>query len=59
MSFTGNTVLSFRVLSFTNRSLIMPNAGSTGTEVSRAVTSKELRQSPSRNVNLLAYSANC
>ena len=33
MSLTGNTVLSFRVLSFSNRSLIIPNAGSTGTEV--------------------------
>ena len=33
MSLTSNIVLSFRLLSCFNRSLIMPNAGSTGTEV--------------------------
>ena len=37
MSFTHNTVLSLRVLSFSNISLIMANTGSTGTEVNRAV----------------------
>ena len=39
MSLTGNNILSFRVLYFSNRSLIMLNAGFTGTEVNRAVTS--------------------
>ena len=39
MSLTCNTVLSFRVLSFSDRSLIRPNAGSTGTEVKKVVTS--------------------
>ena len=38
MSLTGNTVLSIRVLSFSSRPLIMPNAGATGTEVTKAVT---------------------
>ena len=54
MSLTGNTVLSFRVLSFSSRSLIMSSAGSTGTQVNRAVTSYELRHSPGISVTLLA-----
>ena len=47
MSLTGNTVLSFKVLSFSNRSLTMPVAGSIGTGVNRAVTLYELRHSQS------------
>ena len=43
MSLTDNTVLSFRVL---YRSLMIPNAGITGTEVNRAVTSYDLRHFP-------------
>ena len=39
MSLSSNTVLSFRVLSFFNRSLIIPNDGSAGNEVNRDVTS--------------------
>ena len=39
MSLTGNTVLTFKVLSCSNGSLIMFNASSTGTEVNKAVTS--------------------
>ena len=54
MSLTGNTVLSFIVLSFSYRSLIIPSAGSIGTEVNGAVTSYELRHSPGSNVTLLA-----
>ena len=34
----SNTVLSFMVLSFSSKSLIMPNAGSAATEVNKAVT---------------------
>ena len=56
MSLTGNTVLSFTVLSFSSRSLIMPSAGSSGTEVNRALTSHEMRHSPGINVTLLACS---
>ena len=56
MSLTGNAVLSFRVLPFSNRSLIMPSIGSIGIEVHRAVTSYELRHSPGNNVTLLACS---
>ena len=59
MSLTSNIVLFFRVLSFSDRSLIIPNAGSTGTEVNKAVTSLELRQSPGSNVTLFACSTNC
>ena len=40
MPVTSDTVLSFRGLSFSNRSLIIPSAESTQTEVNRAVTSK-------------------
>ena len=43
MSLSGNTVLSFRVLSFSNRSLIIPGAGSIGTEMNRSLTLHELR----------------
>ena len=39
MSLTSNTVLSLRAVSFSNRSLMMLRAGSTGTEVNRAGTS--------------------
>ena len=39
MSLMGNTALSFRVLPCSSISLIMPNAGSAGTEVDKAVTS--------------------
>ena len=39
MSFTMSTVLSLRVESFSNRSLMTFRAGSTGTEVNRADTS--------------------
>ena len=52
MSLTSNTILSCRVLSFPIRSLIVPSAGSTGTDVNRAVTSYELRHSPGSNVTL-------
>ena len=57
MSLTGNTVLTFIVLSFSSRSLIVPSTGSIGTEVNRAVTSYELRHSPGISVTLLACSA--
>ena len=39
MSLTSITVLSFRVLSFANRSLMILMAGSIGTEVNKADTS--------------------
>ena len=39
MSLTANTVLSLRVWSLSNRSLMMFRAGSTGTDVNRADTS--------------------
>ena len=54
MSLTGRSVLYFRVLSFSNISLIVPNAGSTGTKVNKAITSYELRHSPGDNATLLA-----
>ena len=38
MSLTSNIVLFFIVLYFSNRSLIIPNARFTGTEVNRTVT---------------------
>ena len=41
---------------YRGRSLIMPSAGSTGTEVNRSVKSYELRHSPGINVTLLACS---
>ena len=56
MSLTSYTVLSFRVLSFPSRSLIMSSAGSTGTEVNKAVTSYDLRHSPGINITLLTCS---
>ena len=56
MSLTSNTVLSFRMFSSANRFLSMPIAVSTGTEVNKAVRSKELRYSPGNNVTLLACS---
>ena len=56
MSLTGNTVLTLTVLSFSNRSSIIPNAGSAGPEVNRAVTSYEWKHSSGSNVTLLACS---
>ena len=53
---SGNTVLSFRVLSHSNRSLIILKTGSAGTEVNKAVTLYELRHSPGCIVTLLAGS---
>ena len=53
---TSNTVLSFRVLSCSNRHLIIQKAGSTGTEVNKAVTSYELNHSPSCEVTFFACS---
>ena len=46
MSLTSNTVLSFRVLSCSNISLIISNTGTTGTEVNKAVTSQEIEAFP-------------
>ena len=54
MSLTGNTALSYRMLSCSNKQLIMPKAGSTRTEVNKAVTLYELRNSSGCNVTLLA-----
>ena len=56
MSLTINTVLSFRVWTFSSRSLIMPSAGYIETEVNRAVTSYKLMYSLGSNVTLLACS---
>ena len=50
MLLTANTVLSLRVWSLSNRSLMMLRAGSTGTNVNRADTSQELRHSPGAKV---------
>ena len=54
MSLTGNTVLYFRVLSSSNKPLILPKTGSTGTEVNKAETSYELRHSTGCSVIFLA-----
>ena len=50
---TGNTHLSLKVSSFSNRSLIMLRTGSMGTDVNNAVTLYELRHSPGRRVTSL------
>ena len=54
MSLTDNIVLSIRVLSSSNKPLIMHKAGPTGIEVNKAETSHELRHSPGCNITLLA-----
>ena len=50
MSLTVSSVLSLRVWSYSSRSLMIFRAGSTGTNVNRADTSKELRHSPGARV---------
>ena len=51
---TDNTVLSCKFSSFSNRSLIILRAGSIGTDVKSAVTSYDVRHSPSWRVIFLA-----
>ena len=47
---TDNTDLSLRVASFSNRSLIILNAGSIGTEVNNAEMLYEERHSPGKRI---------
>ena len=56
MSSIPMTVLSLRVGSFSNRSFIIFNAGSIGTDMKRADTSYELRHSPGTRVMCLTCS---
>ena len=56
MSSTGSIVLSLRVGSFSNRSLMTFRAGSTWTEVNRADTSYKLRHSPGAKLMCLTCS---